>query len=543
MPSINIYKIAEEKFDELFIHLDEAYKCLSECNEEYVVPDTDPKAYTIKLYFSEKEQPNNLKWNWVLSMFGQETRRIFGAPKGVITVYCDANCYALTFGHSFFQIDKFSDKNWAFAYAKTMKFKNIKTTALTNPHSQRNKTVNTYLRYEELEFDSGEALAKLKAKITLENGFNLFTENAEFGNSIKLSVKNPISIQKIIQIIEHIEYGVANNEIQNKIPYFRKIKDEAFITELKNQLAEDIEDNIHALDFSEYQIYATQIIFSENYEYRYEYEGYIKDIDILCIDSLSEFMTEFEIPHTEILNISVVVCEDEDEKFRTEIENLVFYTDDEKRALLMDGEWYLYNEDFLEYLSDSINEIAVLFEPIYNYSAQAHNQYIERKYEELKEKEEYQGLSMEAVKRKIKQKYYKENYFNTNLEVQSGFINFDRKLEQIDKHKFEVMDLYKDDIMYTVKFGNSSGKLCYAVDQSLEAIKAYKKRLIDFADINIKEVCIWLVLEREELPLVGGIPDVNALDMLILKNKLDLWKKEVRLLGFTPTIRINYVTD
>ena len=92
------------------------------------------------------------------------------------------------------------------------------------------------MRYEELEFDSGEALAKLKAKILLENGFTLFTENVEFGNSIKLTIKKPVNIQKLIQIVEHIEYGILNNEVRVKIPYFRKIKDEEFVAQLKGQL-------------------------------------------------------------------------------------------------------------------------------------------------------------------------------------------------------------------------------------------------------------------------------------------------------------------
>lgn len=540
MPSVNIYKIVQEKKDELFLHLDEAYDCLSERTQEYRLADAEPKTYTVKLYFSERDYPNNLKWNWALAMFGQERRQVSGAPKGVITVSTDISCYALTFGHSFFQIDKFSDKNWAFSYARTMRFKNIKTTALTNPHSQRNKTVNTYLRYEELEFDSGEALAKLKAKITLENGLALFTENMEFGNSIKLSVKNPVSIQKIIQVIEHIEDGVLNDAVQVKIPYFRKIKDDVLVVELKEQLLGDITANIHALDFSEYQIYATQIIFNENYDYRYEFGDYSKDADVLSIDSLSEFVAEYEIPQTEILNISVAVCEDDVEKYRTEIETLAFYTNDDKKALLMDGEWYLYNEDFLEYLFDSIRDIPIQHEPTFNYSAQAHIQFINEKYDELKDTEGYRELSEQAAIRKIKSKYYQENYFNLALERQNGFVNFDRSLEQIGKHKLEVMDLYKDNTMFTVKFGNSSGKLCYAVDQSLEAIKAYKKRLIDLPGVDIKEVCIWLVLERDELSIIDGIPNINELDMLILKNKLDLWKKEVRLLGYTPTIRINY---
>ena len=86
MPSINIYKIADEKFKELSAYLDEAYECLSESIEEYRIDDAIPKAYTVKLFFSERDHPNNLKWNWVLSMFGQEGRQVFGTPKGVITI-------------------------------------------------------------------------------------------------------------------------------------------------------------------------------------------------------------------------------------------------------------------------------------------------------------------------------------------------------------------------------------------------------------------------------------------------------------------------
>ena len=165
-----------------------------------------------------------------------------------------------------------------------------------------------------------------------------------------------------------------------------------------------------------------RLFFSENYDYRYEYGDYDKDADILSIDSLFSFMEEFEIPRSEILNISVAVCEDEVEKYRTEIENLVFYTNDDKKALLMDDEWYLYNADFLEYLFDSISEIPVRYEPTYNYSKQAHNQFVEDKYNQLKNTADYQGLSAQAAKSKIKYKYYKEFYFNTSLEEHNGFL-------------------------------------------------------------------------------------------------------------------------
>ena len=38
-----------------------------------------------------------------------------------------------------------------------------------------------------------------------------------------------------------------------------------------------------------------------------------------------------------------------------------------------------------------------------------------------------------------------------------------------------------------------------------------------------------------------GMPDLTELNMLLLKNKIDDWKKEVRLLGYTPVIYVNYM--
>ena len=100
MPSINIYKITQEKKDEMFLYLDEAYDCLSECTQEYEAENVESKSYNVKLYFSEKDHPNDLKWNWALSMFGQEKRQIYGSPKGVMTLSSNTECYALTFGSS-----------------------------------------------------------------------------------------------------------------------------------------------------------------------------------------------------------------------------------------------------------------------------------------------------------------------------------------------------------------------------------------------------------------------------------------------------------
>ena len=107
---------------------------------------------------------------------------------------------------------------------------------------------------------------------------------------------------------------------------------------------------------------------------------------------------------------------------------------------------------------------------------------------------------------------------------------------------FLLQYLYKEETMFAVKIGGTSGKLCYAVDQSLEALKLYKHNQLNNMPV-IKSVAIWFVLDRSRhIENEDGKPDINRLDMLMLKNRLDQWKKEVRLQGYTPIIYVNYRT-
>ena len=76
----------------------------------------------------------------------------------------------------------------------------------------------------------------------------------------------------------------------------------------------------------------------------------------------------------------------------------------------------------------------------------------------------------------------------------------------------------------------------------MAGINSYHRGDIQIPE-QIEDVYLWLVLDRGDLPINEGIPDINDLNMLIFKNKLDNWKKEVRLLGYRPKIRINYLRD
>lgn len=59
----------------------------------------------------------------------------------------------------------------------------------------------------------------------------------------------------------------------------------------------------------------------------------------------------------------------------------------------------------------------------------------------------------------------------------------------------------------------------------------------------ISRVGLWFILEKKKpLTIYGDKVDLTSLDMLMLKNRIDQWKKEVRLAGYTPVIYVNYRT-
>ena len=103
--------------------------------------------------------------------------------------------------------------------------------------------------------------------------------------------------------------------------------------------------------------------------------------------------------------------------------------------------------------------------------------------------------------------------------------------------------------MYSVKIGNSSGKLTYVIDQSLTSLKLYdsgeltsiKKDNKEIPLPKIENICIWIILEREKhIEDEHGNTDLSKLNMISLKASIANWSREVLLSGKKPIIRINY---
>ncbi len=192
------------------------------------------------------------------------------------------------------------------------------------------------------------------------------------------------------------------------------------------------------------------------------------------------------------------------------------------------------------YLEESLSEIDIIYDPRYDYSTALHEQFVEMKYELERSSPEYAGLSANEARAKLRKKYYRERAFNLYISDNFGFECHDREEINISGARIELMDLYKDETLFAVKFGNTSSVLCYVVDQSISTLKLYKQRVLENLPVATN-IAVWILLDRRtHLDIVNGKPNINQLEMLALKNKLDAWKKEVRISGKRPIIMLNY---
>lgn len=543
MGSLNLYKIDKDKTQLFIQNMSQKLQKIDPLDIEKRINGTNTM-FRFTLFISQQEDDKELNWNWLLTAFSVHNLSITPTPRAILMVEKDSTIYAVTFGHAFFLVDKFCDQDFGFSFARKIKYEEIKTTTLTSPHSKCNKTVNTYLNYNELEFDSGESFAKIKVKVALPNGFETFKPSLEIGSSIKFSVERD-SLDTIINLIIYVENVLGTPTDLYQIPVFSKVVNTDLISWLDNQLMTDVHNNLAQINISELDIIGANEIFNHNdSEFIIKYRRKEKRIQSLSNDELQTFCNDNDFNLEDILlNISVTSLRDGNEVNTVTMKSLIDYTNDAEKCILSKGQWYKYNNDYISYLQDSIAEIEAVYNPTFDFAPETHDAFIKERYLVEKDEEQYQGKSEEEILSSLKRKYYAERCFNLIREANDGFKNFDRTSQRVGTTNIELMDLYKDEIMFAVKFGSTSGKLCYVIDQSLASLKMYKhKQLKQLPQINT--VAIWLVLGRQNhLPLIDNvIPDINTLDMLMLKIRIDQWKKEVRLQGYKPQIYINYTT-
>ena len=543
---VNLYKILTEKKEEFFEQINLEYKM--ESNE---VRQYRQKSVHIQLYIDRNNLEGTPKWQWIIDELTEGIHlKTYGAPKGILTVSLDDELYAFSFSHAHHCVHKFADKEFAFRFARKLDYKEIKRTAKAAPHSSKVKMIDAFKDNKYFDFDSGEAYLKVKATQKLPRDFGIYKENIEIGDALSVELKNDC-LTHMLALVFYAKRIITSEKEEIKIPLLKKLdkNDDNLIKKLDGKLIKKIIDGETPIYFSDFDIIGNIESFND---YSTEYTVHYLNrkpvfLDGFDINDLRMFIEKNKLIGEDIFKI-FIGKEIEGKRKKYEIKKILDYTDEEERYTLLNGEWYSYNNDYIDYLNDSLSEIPVIYNPEYDFSKKRHETFCAKKYEEEKNRSDFTGKTKKEIKESIKIKYYKERVYNLLLAEENEHLeNHDRQLTKLSNNEdIEIADIYckETQTLFAVKIGDASSKLSYVVTQSLASLDIIRSGLVK--DIpSVEKIGLWLVLDKKTklIEREKGIPDLTYLKMFLFKNYLDNWKKHVLYSSKKPVIYINYMIE
>lgn len=498
MTKYNIYKVRNNSVEELLeklsaIGLRETY------NHEH-------ENYRFQFFFSD--EPDLVDIWWV-----NEYRDFIGTGEEIpqnclyfatLVISNESSVYAISLGKSHFYLNSFCDTDFGLNIAeRILNSDELKVKHSKYYKSNKKKSITSFGSGNEMTYDAGESMHFLKGETIDESTWG---KSVSFGHSIHLKIdKNPLELVEIIEVIEN----TLQQEPIIRIPKVEIVTDEVRINLLDEKLSNAIiATNDPQLNIEQFTVSGVNFIFTDDYVYKLYRKLHSRNKLLLNNFDVSEILdfiqqNGVQLP-AEINDLKISIEREEGRNFSKPLKYYLDFIDDEERHCLIDGNWYQFNQSYIEYLRDEVDNID--FE--YNSGFDIDRNVIERE-------------------------------FNIERSQNDGYIDYDTDLISIDgKYRVEKMDLYKDNSLFFVKKGKPQ-KLTYTIDQAITTIKILQQTPeiieIDGVVTEIKNIVIWFILDRRTN--INKLSDINS---IILHIKLTEWRKLTLEAGYTPQININY---
>lgn len=496
--------------------------------------ENDKESYLMEFYYEHVTDLNEVSWQNFAKNFDVIPSQVRSNPRAVVLIEKGETYYAISFGTAYHYVEPFADKQWAFNFAKRLKYDKINLMATTIPQSKLTKQISSYRNYNETDINVGEALSKITAYMQTDGEFVDFGDKIQAGNSLKLNLEKD-DLETVAKTISYIENVIANGDVHWEIPHMVDVKDEKELQKLNGKLKEEISiwsserEESNLLDVNNYVVYSNEIKNIDDFtdfEFRYKKKNsteraIVEKYDDLSMEVILKFISSNNIACEDVLDVSIVLS-NENEKIQRTLDKIIIYDCVDENCIYEYGKWSRYNQHYIDMVEREIATIPAKYCPEYSFESEKYDNFIIDR----------NGIDGD--------KQYNETTFNEYLGKCYGFECYDKNLKRKKGYDVEIMDLYKDGVAYSVKKGGSSQKLSVVVDQSIEGMRFLRNGDADFAD-KIDTVCIWFILDRKtDIHDGDNNADINKLDMLMLKTKLVKWKQQMRLWGYEPIIQINY---
>lgn len=490
--------------------------------------------YSMTFYFSEKVKGNDIWWwDTYKDFFNDDVVKPTNTFHfGMLLshhIEKPEQIYAVSLGKAHFYLSKLIQYDFGIDLAVRMADENTillkKSRYFTGTKRQ---DVSSYQRFQPNGYEPGESVDHLKLRASDRELWG--ERNIIFADSIQMDMdRNPLDLS---EIFDRIEAGLRGEEII-RLPKLEAVADE-LRDELDELLFTSIKNRQGDVQIDEFQVYGVAICFSfHDYDYRLsakksgEAGVHRKHIgNSLTVDKISDFLINHE-DIDDINSVSVQFKSDDHGAFTQDLKEIldlpIAY--DGYHYFLRNGDWYKFNQTFMNYLKHSLDTIeTILMEPL-----------DEADYIHWRDEKQRKIDADEPVDDKL---IYRESYFNKKQCAEQGYTLLDRQLTQLQslergkkKYRIEVADLFKDREIISVKISETSHELIYNIEQSRDAVELIKRGAIDF-DQEFDAAAIWFVFENE----IQRITEFNSIQFLLA---VESWQKMVRSFGLTPRIYIS----
>jgi hypothetical protein len=228
-----------------------------------------------------------------------------------------------------------------------------------------------------------------------------------------------------------------------------------------------------------------------------------RELDVLSMRELREFINEYSIPRDQVLGIKVVRELETGIAYRENLKDALDFIADDDNVALRAGRWMRFNDDYLEALNDAVARIEV-----------------------IPTEDEFVEISTT------------EDAFNTSEAIAAaGYEVYDKDFDVLkisSSTQVEAWDLFKDSTAYAVKFGTAQ-KLGQVCDQATLTIELMRNRASTTTLPTVDRFCLWLGYRVQ-----GNLPATMAeTGSIILKQKLQAWARTAINAQMTPVIKLS----
>ncbi|KAA1194877.1 DUF6119 family protein [Photorhabdus heterorhabditis] len=435
--------------------------------------------------------------------------------------------FAITLGKSHFYVNKFIERNFGIELA--IRIANEETILLkksTYFSGSKKQEISSYKNFIKDSYEPGESVDHLKLKATDKDVWG--AKNIIFADSIQMDIdKKP---EELAHIFDKIILAMADTQ-SIRLPKREMVTDEELTLNLDCVLFDYLKRNDASLRLEEFQVYGVNFCFSFT-EYNYKIATKIGRKHLLkeelgnsiSIEAISKYVKAY--PKIKSLNDLVITfdIEDKGSKFTRPLKEIldIYIQSGDVHYFLSNGDWCCFNQPFLSYLRDSLNNIDLKIQDPLD-----ENDYLE--WLSVKKDKIEKG---EYVENKLT---YREYYFNEKKSNEEGYELLDRELTLINsienkkkKYKLEIADLYKDGEIISVKISAKDKELIYNIEQSKDALELILNGGVK-SDKEIKYASLWFVFEQD----IKRITEKNSIQFLLA---LQSWKKLVEHYSITPRI-------